>query len=264
MAKLVLAVDVGNSITTVGLFDDAGALQFRSSMTTGRDATRDQCAVCLLDVFRLYGADVRAVTGAVISSVVPPATASMCGAAELLTGRSPMLMGPGVKTGLNIKSDIHAQMGSDIVACSVAAIACYPSPVIVVDMGTAIAMSVLLGNTYEGCVIMPGVRVALEALSERAAELPHISIEPPGSILGHNTVDAMRAGVVFGNASMVDGMIGRLEQASAPAAAVVATGPAAPAIIKHCKREILYDPDLLLHGLYLIYQKNTAGRQKKG
>ena len=260
---MVLAIDVGNSIVTVGLFDREGKLLFRSGLTTRKGGTRDQCAISLMDVFRLYQADIRMVTGTVISSVVPPITAAMCGAVELLTGKPPMLMGPGVKTGLNIKSDIHAQMGSDIVACSVAAIARYPAPIIIVDMGTATTMSVILGNTYEGCVILPGVQVSLEALSDRAAELPHVSITPPLSILGHNTVDAMQAGVVYGNASMVDGMIARLEEASAPAATVVGTGLAAPDILRHCKREILYDADLLLDGLYLIYQKNTALRQRR-
>ena len=146
-------------------------------------------------------------------------------------------------------------------ACSVAAIDKYPSPVIVIDMGTAITMSFLRGNVYEGCVIMPGVRVALEALSERAAALPHISITPPPSIFGHNTVDAMRAGVLYGNASMVDGMIGRLEEeAGISSAAVVATGGNAPDVLKYCKRDILYDADLLMNGLYLIYRKNTEGK----
>lgn len=259
---MVLAIDVGNSIVTVGLFDAGGSLLFRSSLNTCKGWTRDQCAIILLDVFRLYGAEIKAVTGTIIASVVPPVTSSICGAAAFLTGQAPILMGPGVKTGLNIKSDIHAQMGADIVSCSVAAIAKYSAPVIVIDMGTATTMSVLLGNTYEGCVLLPGVSVALEALSERAAELPYISIEPPPSILGHNTVDAMRAGVVYGNASMIDGMITRLEEASAPAATVVGTGLTAQAILSHCKRDILYDADLMLDGLYLIYKKSTDFKHK--
>lgn len=263
MAKLVLAIDVGNSIVNIGLFDSGGVLQFRSGLNTCKDWTRDQCAICLLDVFRLYGAEINSVTGSIISSVVPPVTAAMCEAAAFLTGLAPLLMGPGVKTGLNIKSDMHAQMGTDIVACSVAAIAKYPTPLIVIDMGTAVTMSVIHGNTYEGCVLLPGVTMALEALSERAAELPHISIEPPPSILGRNTVDAMRAGVVYGNASMIDGMIDRLEEASAPATTVVGTGLTAHEILSHCKRKICYDADLLLNGLYLIYQKNTEGEQRK-
>lgn len=263
MGKLVLAIDIGNSVTTVGLFEPDGKLRFRATLSTHRGATRDQCAIDLAQVFRLYGADLGAVTGAVISSVVPPATAAICGAVEFLTGKPPMLMGPGVKTGLNIRSDIHTQMGTDIVACSVAAIAKYPGPIILVDMGTAIAMSVLVGNTYEGCVLLPGVTVALEALSDQAAELPHISIEPPPSILGRNTVDAMRAGAVYGNASMVDGMIERLEAVSGSAATIVGTGEAGVEILQYCKRKISYDANLLLDGLYLIHKKSTGQRPRR-
>ncbi|MEG0764528.1 MAG: type III pantothenate kinase [Pseudoflavonifractor sp.] len=263
MGKLILAIDAGNSVTSVGVFDEAGQLVFRSDLATNPASTKDQCAVQLLDVFRLYGADVKTVAGTILSSVVPGITAALYEAAEFLTGVPPLLMGPGVKTGLNIKSDIHTQMGTDIVAVSVAAIAKYPGPIIVVDMGTAIAMSLLAGSTYEGCVLMPGVNISLEALSSCAAELPHISIEPPASVLGHNTVDAMRAGIVYGSAGMVDGMIERLEAAGTPALTVVGTGAAAPEILSFCKRKIIYDANLLLDGLYLIYRKNTEGKQRK-
>lgn len=262
MTGLILAIDAGNSTTNIGLFDLNGSLQFRSDITTGKRSTRDQCAISLAGIFKLYGADINAITGIIISSVVPPITLAMCDAVRFLTGIPPMLMGPGVKTGLNIKSDIHAQMGTDIVAYSVGAISKYPGPVIVVDMGTAVTMSLLRGNAFEGCAIMPGVRVALEALSDRAAELPHISIEPPDSVLGHNTVGAMCSGVVYGYAGMIDGMIDRMEEECA-VATVVGTGNAAPDILKYCKHNILFDDDLLLNGLYLIYQKNTNSRQRK-
>ena len=263
MAQLVLTIDIGNSTTSIGLYGPDGKLRFRSDLATSRNTSQDQCAISLMGVFTLYQADIQAVTGTIMSSVVPSVTGAMFKAIRMLTGKAPMVMGPGVKTGLNIKSDIHTQMGSDIVACSVAAIAKYPSPVIVIDMGTAVTMSYLRGNTYEGCVIMPGIRVSLEALSERAAELPHISIAQPPSIFGHNTVDAMRSGVVYGNASMIDGMIQRLEDASAPAAAVVATGGNTLAVLRECKRDILYDVDLLLDGLHLVYRKNIEAKQKK-
>lgn len=263
MAELVLAIDIGNTTTSVGFFDPSGELIFRSELTTNRNSTRDQCAIGLMGIFTLYQAKIQTVRGAIISSVVPTVSGNMCGAVELLTGKAPILMGPGVKTGLNIKSDIHTQMGSDIVACSVAAINKYPSPLIAIDMGTAVTMSYLLGKTYEGCVIMPGVRVSLESLSERTAALPRISIEPPATIFGHNTVDAMRAGIVYGSASMIDGMIDRLEAYSQPAATVVATGQDAPEILEYCHRDIIYDADLLLHGLYLIYRKNTDCRRRK-
>ena len=261
---MVLAIDVGNSITAVGLFTQEGKLVFRSELTTNCRSTRDQCAVSLMDVFRIYGADIQSVTGAIISSVVPSVTGAISEAVTLLTGNIPLITGPGVKTGLNIKSDIHTQMGSDIVAYSVGAAAKYPTPLIVVEMGTAITISVLLGNVYEGCIIMPGVQVALDALSERAAGLPQISIQPPPSILGHNTVDAMRSGVIYGNASMVDGMIDRLEADIGPASSLVGTGSAAPDILPYCRHHLIYDPNLLLDGLYLLYQKNTVKKARRG
>ena len=263
MAAVVLTIDIDNSTTNVGLFDQKGRLVFRSGLTTSRNPTRDQCAISLMNLFALYHAEFRDVSGAVISSVVPSVTAHMSSAVELLTGKAPMLMGPGVKTGLNIKSDLHNQLGADIVACSVAAIDQYPTPIIIIDMGTAVTMSYLHDRTYEGCIIFPGVLVALDALSERAAALPHISVEPPSSFFGHNTLDAMRSGVVYGNASMIDGMIERVEEHGRPAATVVATGDSAPEILRWCKRSILYNADLLLQGLYLIYKKNTEGRGRR-
>ena len=254
---MILAIDVGNSITTIGLFSAEGELRFRSELPTVKGGTQDQYAIQLLDVFRLHGADMSAVDGVILSSVVPPVTAAICSAARFVVG-------PGVKTGLNIKSDLHAQLGSDIVAFSIAAAARYPSPLIVIDMGTAVTLSLLRGNVYEGCIIMPGVRVSVEALSQEAAELPHISIEPPATLLGHNTVDAMRSGVVYGSASMVDGMIRRVEELNGGAvAAVVATGAAAPQVLAYCEHKIEYDPDLLLRGLYLIYRKNASPRQRR-
>ena len=261
---MILAIDVGNSITTIGLFSAEGELRFRSELPTVKGGTQDQYAIQLLDVFRLHGADTSAVDGVILSSVVPPVTAAICSAARFVVGKEPMVMGPGVKTGLNITSGLHARLGSDIVAFSIAAAARYPSPLIVIDMGTAVTLSLLRGNVYEGCIIMPGVRVSVEALSQEAAELPHISIEPPATLLGHNTVDAMRSGVVYGSASMVDGMIRRVEELNGGAvAAVVATGAAAPQVLAYCEHKIEYDPDLLLRGLYLIYRKNASPRQRR-
>lgn len=261
---MVLAVDVGNSNITFGLFHSDGKLAFLSSLETERNKTRDRCAIDLLGVFSLHRADIRAVDGAILSSVVPPLTAAMRGAVALLTGRAPMVVGPGIKTGLNIKAEIHNQLGSDIVASSVAAIAKYPSPTVVIDMGTATTMSLLRGSVYEGCIIMPGLRLALEALSEHAAALPPISIETAGPVglLGHTTEDAMRSGMLYGHASMVDGMVERLEEPAGGPVMVVATGGNAPRVVKYCKREILYDANLVMDGLYLLYQKNAEKHRK--
>ena len=164
---MILAVDVGNSNTTVGLFNGTGELLFRALLETSRSKTRDQCAIELLGVFQLYGADACTVDGAILSSVVPPLTAIFTDAIARLTGIPPMVVGPGIRTGLNIKAEIHNQLGSDIVASSVAAIAKYPSPIVMVDMGTATSLSLIVGSVYEGCIIMPGLALALDALSGR-------------------------------------------------------------------------------------------------
>lgn len=259
---MILAADIGNSTITLALFDDRGNLAMRSNFSTDPHATQDQFAILLFSTFQLYHVDARQITGGIIASVVPPVTAAMSRAFERIMGRPPMIVGAGIRTGLNIRSDMHAQMGADIVACCIGAIARYPSPVIVLDLSTAVTFSFLRGNTCEGCVIAPGVRVALEALSKQAAELPHISLAEPTAILGRNTEDAMRSGAIYGNASLIDGMIARLEEAVEPAAAVVATGNFADEVIPFCKREIIQDPDLLLNGLFLLYQKNTESRRK--
>ena len=157
---MILAVDVGNSNTTVGLFNGTGELLFRALLETSRSKTRDQCAIELLGVFQLYGADACTVDGAILSSVVPPLTTIFIDAIARLTGTPPMVVGPGIRTGLNIKAEIHNQLGSDIVASSVAAIAKYPSPIVMVDMGTATSLSLIVGSVYEGCIIMPGLALA--------------------------------------------------------------------------------------------------------
>lgn len=261
---MVLAVDVGNSTTTIGLFDEDGRPVFFSDIATSCRKSTDECAIDLLGVFQLYAADIQKVDGSIISCVVPPLEASITGAVARLTGRSPMVVGPGIRTGLNIRSDLHNQLGGDIVASAVAAVAHYTSPVIVIDMGTATTFSLLKNGVYEGCAICPGVRLGVEALSERAAELPHISVERPPTPLGRNTVDAMRSGVLYGNAGLVDSMIARFEEAGGEeAASVVATGGNALPILEYCSRNIIYDPNLLMDGLYLIYKKN-AEKHRKG
>ena len=189
---------------------------------------------------------------------------AMADAIRQLSGVRPMIVGPGVKTGMNILAEVHNQLGADIVASSVAALQKYPQPIIVIDMGTATTLSYLGESTYKGCVIIPGVRIAVEALSGRAAELPHISLEEPPSIFGRSTIDAMRSGVLYGNAGMIDSMIQRMEEAARPVATVVMTGGNAALIQKYCKREILIDENLLLDGLYYLYQKNLDRRRKRG
>lgn len=260
---MIFTVDIGNTAITMGLYTPEGTLRFRGSIKTDKNKTRDQIAIDLLDMFHLYHADLQGITGAVVSSVVPPMTGAMADAIEQLSGVRPMIVGPGVKTGMNILAEVHNQLGADIVASSVAALQKYPQPIIVIDMGTATTLSYLGESTYKGCAIIPGVRIAVEALSGRAAELPHISLEEPPSIFGRSTIDAMRSGVLYGNAGMIDSMISRMEEAAKPVATVVMTGGNAALIQKYCKRQILIDENLLLDGLYYLYQKNQDRRRKK-
>jgi len=259
---MILIADIGNSTTAFALLDEGGKPVVKTTLSTDLHATADQYAIQLFSVFQLYGVDIKSVSGGIIASVVPPLTAALSQAMERLMDKPPLVVGAGLKTGLNIRSDLHAQLGADIVAYCVGAAARYPSPIIVVDFGTAITFSALRDNVYEGCVIAPGVRVALEALSRQAAELPRISLSKPGPLLGHNTVDAMRAGALYGNAALVDGMLDRLEEALEPAKTIVATGAYADDVVPYCRRSILRHPDLLLEGLYLLYQKNTENKRR--
>lgn len=259
---MILAADIGNSTTTLALFAEDGTLTLRSTCSTDAHATGDQFAIQLFSLFQLYHIEPGHITGGIIASVVPSITNALAEAVERLTGKPPLVVGAGIRTGLNIRSDMHAQLGADIVAYCVGAIAKYPTPLIVVDFGTAITFSVLRDNVYEGCVIAPGVRLGLEALSRQAAELPNISLTAPASLLGHNTVDAMQSGTLYGNASLVDGMIARLEEETEPAVTLVATGTCADDVLPYCRRKILRDPDLLLEGLFRLYQKNTDPRRR--
>lgn len=260
---MILAVDIGNTRTTFALFTPDGKLSFLSELETDRKLTDDQCAIRILGVFQLYRAQVGDVTGAIVSSVVPPVTGVYTRSILRLTGREPLVVGPGLKTGLNIRADAHNQLGSDIVASSVGVVALYQTPAIVIISHTAVSFSYLSQSTFEGCSIMPGMGIALEALSQHGAQLPHISMGRVDTPLGRNTVDSMRAGIVYGYAGSIDRLIETMEQAAgAPAATVVATGENIPEIFRHCKREIQYDHDLLVHGLYLLYQKNTQRRSR--
>lgn len=261
---MILAIDIGNTITSIGLFTEKGKLAFLSALETDKKKTQDQCCIDLLGVFGLYQGDVHQVKGAILSSVVPPITGNMTTAVIRLTGVKPLIVGPGLKTGMNIKADVHNQLGSDIVASSVAAFSKYEAPIVVINLGTAITFSYLSENAYEGCAIKPGVRLALDALSERAAQLPHISMDGNVNPLGRNTVDAMRTGILIGNAGAIDRMIESMEAAAGKAAkTIVATGEEAGQMLRYCRHEIREDHNLLMDGLFLLYKKNSAPGRKK-
>lgn len=255
---MLLAIDVGNSNTSIGLFDDHKNLQFLASLDTDSRKTADQISVDLMNLFALYGFHYKDVTGAILCSVVPPLNFMMQKALTRLLGKPPMVVGPGVKTGLNIRLTNQTQVGADIVADAVAALEKFPAPIITIDMGTATTIGVISeGRNYEGGLLLPGVNVSLEALSRRAAQLPDISLQHPKSLIGKNTEECMRSGIVYGTAGMLDGVIDRIrEEFPGKEVTVVATGGNAPVIVRYCRNQIIYDKYLLMDGLWTIYQKN--------
>lgn len=255
---MLLAIDVGNSNTSVGLFDRGKNLRFLASLDTDSRKTADQISIDLMNLFTLYHFSYKDVTGAVLCSVVPPLNFMMEKALTRLLGKPPMVVGPGIKTGLNIRLTVQTQVGADIVADAVAALEKFTPPIITIDMGTATTIGVISeGRTYEGGLLLPGVHVSLEALSRRAAQLPDISLQHPKSLIGKNTEDCMRSGIVYGTAGMLDGIIDRIrEEFPGREVSVVATGGNAPVIVRYCRNPILYDKFLLMDGLWTIYQKN--------
>ncbi|MBR0280751.1 MAG: type III pantothenate kinase [Oscillibacter sp.] len=255
---MLLAIDVGNSTTSVGLFRARRELCFLAALHTDSRKTADQISVDLMNLFTLYGYSHTDVTGAILCSVVPPLNFMMEKALTRLLGHAPMVVGPGIRTGLNIRLPVQNQMGADIVADAVAALERFQPPIITIDMGTATTIGVITaGRTYEGGLLLPGVGVSLEALSHSAAQLPDISIQHPKSLIGRSTEDCMRSGIVYGTACTLDGLIDRIrEEFNGQTVTVVATGGNAPVIVRYCRNPIVYDKYLLMDGLWTLYQKN--------
>lgn len=255
---MLLAIDIGNSNISVGLFGQERKLHFLASIDTDSRKTADQISIDLMNIFSLYGFDLKNVSGAIFSSVVPPINFMMEKALTRLLGKPPMIVGPGVKTGLNIRMEIHNQLGADLVADAVAALEKYPAPIIVIDMGTATTIAYISAkHTYEGGLMFPGVRLSLDALSDHAAQLSDISLQYPKNLIGKNTEDCMRNGIVYGTAGMLDGIIDRIRDTiPGEMPTIVATGNNAPVIVRYCRNRVVYDKYLLMEGLWTIYHKN--------
>ncbi|MBE6957344.1 MAG: type III pantothenate kinase [Ruminococcaceae bacterium] len=253
---MLLAIDIGNTnIVIGGLRDDE--ILFEARIATDRIKTSDQYGAEIKNMLQLFEVSANDVDDCIISSVVPPVFNSVLTGVRKFTGKQPMVVGPGIKTGLNIQVDNPSQVGSDRIVIAVAALAEYKPPLTLLDLGTATTIEVVdQGSTYLGGCIIPGVRISLEALTNRAAQLPGISLDKPKQVIGKNTVDCMRGGIMYGTAAMLDGVIERVEEELGHRTTVVATGGLAQFIIPLCKREIIYERDLLLKGLNIIYKKN--------
>ena len=253
---MILAVDIGNTNIVLGCIENDEIL-FEARMATDLIKTSDQYCAELKTMLSLFEVTPEKIDGSIVSSVVPPVMNSLKTAIRKLTGKSCLIVGPGIKTGLNILLDNPASVGSDLVVGAVAALHEYKPPLIMIDMGTATTIAVVDKNgAYIGGSICTGVKVATEALAGRAAQLPGISLDMPKKAIGRNTIDAMRSGIMLGNACMIDGMIERIEEELGQKATVVATGGIARFILPMCRRKIIYDRNLLLKGLVILYENN--------
>lgn len=255
---MILAIDIGNTNIVIGCIRDEDIL-FVERLSTDSTKTVLEYAISFKNVLEMYRLDPADIHGSIISSVVPPVTNIVRDAAKKITGQDVVIIGPGVKTGINILMDNPAQLGSDLVANAVAGIAEYKAPLIIIDIGTATTISVVdKKQNYIGGMILPGIRVSSDSLTSRTSQLPRISVEAPKKLIGTNTIDCMKSGLIYGNASCIDGMIRRIEAELGEKATVIATGGLAGCIIPHCLEDIVIDDALLLKGLKLIYQKNRA------
>ncbi len=253
---MILTIDIGNTNIVLGGFTD-DTLSFVARIATNASKTEDEYATKIGSVLRLHGIDKTTVQGAIIASVVPPLNSVMKEAIKMAYGVDAILVGPGIKTGINIHCDNPASVGADLICACVATHHIYGSPSLIVDMGTATKIMMMdKTGAFCGASIIPGVNIGLKALASGTAQLPQISLEAPASVVGKNTVDCMRSGVVFGNASMIDGMIDRFNEAAGEELKVYATGGLAPTILSHCKHNITLDNDLVLKGLNILYKKN--------
>ena len=253
---MILAIDIGNSNIVIGCIEN-GAIQNETRIATDLVKTSDQYCFDLKNMLSLSDVPVSRLEDVIISSVVPPVLNSMRTAVLKLTGKKPFVVGPGIKTGLNILLDNPQQVGSDLIVAAVAALREYKPPLILIDMGTATTISVInRDRAYLGGCICPGVRISAEALSSRAALLPGINLDQPRRAIGKNTIDCMRSGIMLGAACMLDGMIERMEHELGERATVVATGGIARFVLPMCRREIAYDRNLLLKGLAVLYEMN--------
>ena len=253
---MLLAIDIGNTNLVIGCMENDKIL-FKARIATDRLRTSDQYGVEIKNMLEAYGVQIKDIDDCIISSVVPPVFNSVKTGVIKIIGKQPMVVGPGLKTGLNIHVDVTSQVGSDRIVIAVAALAEYKAPLILMDLGTATTIEVVEPeNTYLGGVIIPGVKISLDALTSRAAQLPGISLDRPKNVIGKNTVDCMRSGMIYGTAAMIDGLIDRMEEELGHPSTLVATGGMAQFITPLCKHEIILEKDLLLKGLNIIYKKN--------
>ncbi len=254
---MILAVDMGNTHIEFGLMD-GDRLVMSERVSTDIQKTETEYAVLLHTILEIRKIDESGISGAILSSVVPPLTFIMKKAVRMVIGVTPIVVGPGMKTGLKIRIDDPKSLGADMAVGAVGGIALYGAPLIIIDMGTATTISSIDGTgTFRGGAIIPGVNVSLSALVSETSQLPRISLNAPAEAIGTNTVSCMQSGIVFGQASLLDGMIDRFREEMTGEPRIVATGGLARVIVPWCRhKDIILDNELMIKGLKVIYDLN--------
>ena len=253
---MILAIDVGNTNIVIGCIDKEKC-HFIERLSTVRIKTELEYAIDIKSGLDIYHVCPEEIEGGIISSVVPQITTNIKLAAEKILKKEILVIGSGIKTGLDIRIDDPGQLGADLVAASVAGIAEYPVPMMIFDMGTANTVCVIdREKRYLGGMIYPGLGVSLDSLTAHASQLGGISLEAPERVIGRNTIDCMKSGVIYSAAAAMDGIIDRIQEEMGETLTVIATGGLAKCIVPHCRREVILDDDLLLKGLLVLYDKN--------
>ena len=253
---MILAIDIGNTNIVLGGLEEEKIL-FEARMATDLIKTSDQYCAELKNMLALFEVTPEMIDGSIVSSVVPPVLNSVKTAIRKLTGKTCLVVGPGIRTGLNIRVENPAEVGSDLIVAAVAAIQEYGAPLLLVDMGTATTITAVdASGTFLGGCICPVVKISMEALTGRTAQLPGISLEEPQRAIGRNTRDCMRSGIMFGAAAMLDGLLDRMEAELGVPVKVIATGGIARFVIPLCRRKMIYDRSLMLKGLGLLWRRN--------
>lgn len=255
---MFLALDVGNTNMVLGGFL-GDELKFVSRIETQPNKMADEYKITIESVFGIYGYSKEDFNGVMISSVVPQLVSPLKQALNELLNCKVHVISAGVKTGLNIKIENPVSLGADLVAGAVCAMNRYPLPCIVIDLGTATKFYLVDENkSFLGGVIAPGVKISLDALSSKTAMLPYIDFEGTKNVVGKNSIDCMRSGVVFGTASMIDGMIKRIIDEFGEVASIVATGGFANTILPYCQTEIILNENMILLGIKDVYDNITS------
>lgn len=255
---MILVVDVGNTNIVLGLYEGKKLLH-NWRISTNRSATPDEYGLTLYNLFAHKGLRLEAVEGVIISSVVPPLMFALENMCKKYMKKDPLVVGPGIKTGLSIRYENPREVGADRIVNAVAALELYGPPLIIVDFGTATTFCYVDEQAqYLGGAIAPGIGISTEALYQRAAKLPRIELIKPKSTVGRNTVTSMQAGIIFGYAGQVDGIVERIREEFGTNPTVVATGGLAELISEESRTIQIVNPLLTLQGLQMIYERNRA------